>query len=82
MFSTSYYSIFSSDINFLGEIFLPVIVPFLVVIFINFWMVILNCYLLFSLCYFIFGSKGSKQRKADKSFSSENSDVSSCNQVQ
>ena len=48
MFSTSYYSIFSSDINFLVEIFLPVIVPFLVVIFINFWMVI------FATCYFRF----------------------------
>ena len=79
MFSTSYYSIFSSEISFLGAIFLPVIVAYLVVIFINCWMVIF--YLLLSLCYFIFGSKGSKQRKAEKSFSSEKSDVS-CNQVQ
>ena len=79
MFSTNCYSIFSSKINFLGTIFLSVIVPFLVIIFINFWMVIF--FLLLSLCYFIFGSKGSKQRKAEKSFSSEKSDVS-CNQVQ
>ena len=48
MFCTSYYFIFSSDINFLVEIFLPVIVPFLVVIFINTWMVI------FATCYFPF----------------------------
>ena len=69
MFSTSYYSTFSNDIIFVVEIFLLVIVPFLVVIFIDFWLVIFST-------YYSFGSKGSKQRKADKPFSSDTSDVS------
>ena len=67
MFSTSYYSTFSNDIIFVVEIFLLVIVPFLVGIFIVFWLVI------FSTCYYSFGSKGSKKRKADKPFSSDTS---------
>ena len=70
MFSTSYYSTFSNDVIFVVEIFLLVIVPFLVGIFIVFWLVI------FSTCYYSFGSKGSKKRKADKPFSSDTSDVS------
>ena len=54
MFSTGNYSIFSSDINFVVEIFLPVIVPFLVVIFINFWMVIFStCYYPFAISYLV-----------------------------